>query len=166
MDLRHVCRSLEEGEVTTSDQGRKPSRLGFNDILLGAVTLLLMTGMLMVLAFYVLPGEHLEIPEIQPGVRVTGAADFPVGASRLVSWGERTILVVRSGEQTYAALQGTAPRDGCILQWDAESMRVVSPCSYVVFDLQGNVVTGLSTTPLQRYSVFIRGGVVYVGRTS
>jgi nitrite reductase/ring-hydroxylating ferredoxin subunit len=166
MDLGDVCRSLEEGEVMTSDQERGPSRLGFNDLLLGAVTLLMLVGLMMVLAFYVLPGEHLEIPEIQPGVRVTRAADFPVGASRLVSWGERTILVVRSGEQTYAALQGTAPRDGCILEWDAESMRVASPCSYVVFDLQGNVVTGLSTTPLQRYSVFIRGGVVYVGRPS
>jgi hypothetical protein len=59
----------------------------------------------MVLAFYVLPGEHLEIQEIQPGVRVAEEAGCPVGASRPVSWGERTILVVRSGERTYAALQ-------------------------------------------------------------
>ncbi|UCG88918.1 MAG: hypothetical protein JSW71_10420 [Gemmatimonadota bacterium] len=157
---------MEQREATSSDQHGRPSRLGFNDLLLGAVILLMVTGILMVLAFYVLPAEHLEIPEIQPGVKVTREAEFPVGASRLVSWGERTILVVRSGEQAYAALQGTAPRDGCILQWDSESMRVVSPCSYVVFDLQGNVVTGLSTTPLQRYSVFVRGGVVYVGRPS
>ncbi len=157
---------MEERGVTASDQDSRPSRLGFNGLLLGAVILLMIAGILMVITFYVLPGEHLQIPEIQPGVRVTREAEFPVGASRLVSWGEQTILVVRSGEQTYAALQGTAPRDGCILQWDSESMRVVSPCSYVVFDLQGNVVTGLSTTPLQRYSVFIRGGVVYVGRPS
>jgi len=162
--------STEEGNLTdigkAADQTGQQSRLGFNDLLLGAVILLMSTGILMALAFYVLPGEHLEIPEIQPGVRVTREADFPIGASRLVSWGERTILVVRSGEQSYAALQGTSPRDGCILRWDEESMRVVSPCNHVVFDLQGNVVTGLSTIPLQRYSVFLRGGVVYVGRPS
>jgi nitrite reductase/ring-hydroxylating ferredoxin subunit len=160
----------EDGNLTdigkTADQTTQQARLGFNDLLLGAVVVLMGTGTLMALAFYVLPGEHLEIPEIQPGVRVTREADFPVSASRLVSWGEQTILVVRSGEQSYAALQGTSPRDGCILRWDEESMRIVSPCNHVVFDLQGNVVTGLSTTPLQRYSVFLRGGVVYVGRPS
>jgi hypothetical protein len=58
----------------------------------------------MVLAIYVLSGEHLEIPEIQPGVRVAEEAGSPVGAS-LVSWGDQTILVVRNGEKTYAALQ-------------------------------------------------------------
>ena len=151
---------------TSQPETRQAARTGFNDLLLGAVILLMGVGIMMALAFYVLPGEHLEIPEIQPGVRVTREADFPIGASRLVSWGEQTILVVRSGEQSYAALQGTSPREGCILRWDEESMRVVSPCNHVVFDLQGNVVTGLSTTPLQRYSVFLRGGVVYVGRAS
>ena len=160
----------EEGNLTdtgkAADQATQQARLGFNDLLLGAVVVLMGVGVLMALAFYVLPGEHLEIPEIRPSVRVTREADFPIGASRLVSWGERTILVVRSGEQSFAALQGTSPRDGCILRWDEESMRVVSPCNHVVFDLQGNVVTGLSTTPLQRYSIFLRGGVVYVGRPS
>ncbi len=161
---------MEEGNLTDTGKAaaeeNPQSRFGFNDLLLGGVILLMATGILMALAFYVLPGEHLEIPEIQPGVRVTREADFPVGASRLVSWGEQTILVVRSGEQSYAALQGTSPRDGCILRWDEESMRVVSPCNYVVFDLQGNAVTGHSNTPLQRYSVFLRGGIVYVGRPS
>jgi nitrite reductase/ring-hydroxylating ferredoxin subunit len=139
------------------------SGLGFNDLLLGAVGLMTLTGMLLVLALYVLPREHLELPELLQGVRVAREVDFPVGASRVVSWGERTILVVRNSDVRYTALQGTSPRDGCILQWDLESLRIVSPCSHAVFDLQGNVVTGLTTTPLQRYGVFVRNAVVYVG---
>jgi quinol-cytochrome oxidoreductase complex cytochrome b subunit/nitrite reductase/ring-hydroxylating ferredoxin subunit len=133
----------------TAEQGFW-SKLGFNDLLIGAVTLLILTLIGLILALYVLPREHLEIPELLQGVRVARAADFPVGASRVASWGERTILVVRSGENRFVGLEGTSPRDGCLLRWDVESLRIVSPCSYAVFDLQGNVVTGLTTTPLQR----------------
>jgi nitrite reductase/ring-hydroxylating ferredoxin subunit len=111
---------------------------------------------------YVLPGERLEIPQVQPAFRVVREADFPVGASRLVRWGDRAILVVRVEGDTYFALQGVSPGDACILQWDHQSSRVFSPCSYVTYDLHGYVVTGLTTAPLARYAVFVRDGTVYV----
>lgn len=135
---------------------------GFNDLLLGSVILIVIFGAAMVTALYVLPTAPLHIPELQPAVSVTREADFPAGTSRVITWGERIILVVRSREQGYVALQGTAPNDGCILRWDSESLRVVSPCAYLVYDLFGNVVAGLTTTPLRRYAVFTRGSLVYV----
>jgi nitrite reductase/ring-hydroxylating ferredoxin subunit len=150
-------------ETAERDAG---SGFGFNELLLGAVAVMMMTLMGLILALYVMPSEHLEIPELLRGVRVSRESDFPVGASRLVSWGERTILVIRSADDRYTGLQATSPRDSCILTWDQQSLRIVSPCSHAVFDLQGNVVTGLTTTPLQRYSVFLRNGVVYVGEES
>jgi nitrite reductase/ring-hydroxylating ferredoxin subunit len=140
----------------------KGSGLGFNELLLGAVIALALTGMVLSFALYVLPGERLEIPRLQPAVRLVREADFPVGASRVVRWGERVILVVRLEEQRYFAVHGVSPSDGCILQWDEESSRVLSPCSYVVYDLHGNVVSGLTTAPLTRYGVFVRDGTVYV----
>ena len=134
----------------------------FNELLLGGIVLLMLFGTAMGIALYVLPTAPLQIPELQPAIRVAREAEFPAGASRVVNWGERIILVVRSPDQGYVALQGTSPMDGCILRWDVDALRVVSPCSYVVYDLFGNVVTGLSTAPLQRYSVFVRSGFVYV----
>ena len=137
-------------------------RPGFNEFLLGGIVVLMLVGAAIALGLYLLPGEQLQIPELQPAVRVARQADFPAGASRVVTWGERVILVVHTGDQTYAALQGTSPLDGCILRWDLASLRVVSPCSYLVYDLHGNVVRGLTTVPLQRYAVFVREGAVYV----
>jgi nitrite reductase/ring-hydroxylating ferredoxin subunit len=150
--------------LTSPAEETRRSKLGFNEALLGALLFLTLAMMGLAIGLYVLPGEHLETPELLPGVRVTREGNLPVGSSRLVSWGEQIILVVRSDETQYAALQGLSPKDGCILQWDLESQRVVSPCSHVVFDLQGNVVTGLTDVPLRRWPVFVRGGVVYVGR--
>jgi nitrite reductase/ring-hydroxylating ferredoxin subunit len=137
-------------------------KAGFNEYLLAAVVVLTLATVALGVAVYLLPGEYLQIPELQPAVRVARQSDFPVGASRVLNWGTRIVLVVRAGDQEYSALQGTSPIDGCILEWDAASLRVVSPCSYVVYDLHGNVVRGLTTVPLQRYAVFLRQGAVYV----
>lgn len=60
---------------------------------------------------------------------------------------------------------GLSPIDGCILRWDAPSLRVVSPCSFVVYGLDGSVVRGNTVVPLHRYTVFIRHGDIYVTGT-
>jgi nitrite reductase/ring-hydroxylating ferredoxin subunit len=129
---------------------------------MAGVILAVVTFVGLVLGLYVLPREPLVISELEPAVRIGEEIRFPVGASRVQNWGERIILVVRQSEDRYYALEGTSPLDGCILRWDPESLRVVSPCTHVVFDLHGNVVEGLTTVPLRRYSAVVRGGIVYV----
>lgn len=137
-------------------------KLSFNEYLLGGIVVLTLALAALGAATYLLPGDYLQIPELQPDVRVARQSDFPVGASRVVSWGPRILLVVHTTAREYAALQGTSPLDGCILTWDPVSLRVVSPCSFVVYDLHGNVVRGLTTVPLHRYTVFVRQGTVFV----
>jgi len=140
-------------------------KAGFNEILLGGVVLLTAILLVLGIGFYLAPGDYLQLPELQPAVRVAKEGSIPVGGSRVVSWGSRVILVVRTAEREYAALQADSPLDGCILDWDAASMRVVSPCRFVVYDLHGNVVRGLTTVPLLRYSVFVRNGAIYATGT-
>ena len=115
-----------------------------------------------IVAFFLLPPPYLKVPDIQPVVRVARLADFPVGTSRMVTWGERSVLVVRRDAEAFFAVQGTAPSDGCFLEWNADALRIESPCTYVVYDLDGNVVEGLTRTPLQRFRVFERNGTLYV----
>jgi hypothetical protein len=136
--------------------------VGFNEYLLGGVVTLSLAAIALGVALFVLPPAALRLAELEPAYRVAPEAEFPVGASRLVNWGERVILVIRTDQQAYAALQGTAPTDGCILRWDAPSLRILSPCTYLVYDLHGNVVRGLTTVPLVRYAAFVRDGMVYV----
>lgn len=142
--------------------GFERARLGFNELLLGGIILVMLTAVGLGLALYVLPSEELTIPELQPAVRVADESAFPIGASRVTNWGDHVILVIHRSEGDYVGLQGTSPLDECILTWDEESLRVLSPCSYLVYDLHGNVVAGLTTEPLQRYPVFVREGVVFV----
>ncbi|MDH3458031.1 MAG: Rieske (2Fe-2S) protein [Gemmatimonadota bacterium] len=154
------------GDTLNDDlQAERQGGLGFNELLLGAVIALIIAGIALGTALYVSPGDHLEIPELQPVIRVTQERDLPVGASRLIRWGDRAVLVVRLGQDRFAAVDGTSPNDGCLLRWEEDASRIVSPCSYVVYDVDGSVVSGLSTRALQRFPVFLRDGIVYVGRS-
>ncbi|NIR43349.1 MAG: hypothetical protein GWN99_05365 [Gemmatimonadetes bacterium] len=141
---------------------RTTRRPGFTELLLGGVLLLIITLTALAAALYVAPSERLAIPELQPVIRVERESNFPVGATRNRSWGERIILVIRPDSTRYFALEGVSPVDGCLLQWDQESLRVFSPCGYAEYDLRGDVVAGLSTQSLTRYAVSVRNGVVYV----
>jgi nitrite reductase/ring-hydroxylating ferredoxin subunit len=141
-----------------------PWTAGFSEHLLGGIVVLMVFGLALAGLLYLLPPEPLQLAELQPAFVVAPAAQLPVGASRVVDWGNQVILVVRTAAHTYTGVQGTSPTDGCILNWDNTSLSILSPCTYIVYDLQGNVVRGLTTVPLQRYPVFVRDDVVYVGR--
>lgn len=133
-----------------------------NRLLLAGVLAVTAFAVLLVIALYLLPAQRLQIPELQPTIRVARVADFPVGTGRVVNWGARVVLVVRRSAATFYAVEGTAPSDGCLLKWDEQGLQIVSPCSHLVYDLHGNVVTGLTTVPLRRFGVFVHGDVVYV----
>ncbi len=148
--------------VNGTDADSDSSGIGFNEMLLIGVIILILAGVALGMSLYLLSPDRIEIAELQPSVRIARESDFPSGASRTVNWGDQIILVVRSPDRGYSALQGISSGDGCILRWDLESLRVTSPCSHLVYDLHGNVVSGLSTAPLRQYPVFVRGGVVYV----
>lgn len=139
--------------------GRRPA---FGGLLLTGVILVILAFAAIGLTLYLVPGEAVEVPGNQPELRIAREADFPSGTSQIESWGEEVVLVIRAGEDRYVALQGVSPDESCILAWDEESRRVVSPCRHLVYDLDGNVVAGLSRQPLRRYQVFIRQGVVFV----
>ncbi|MGD2152319.1 MAG: hypothetical protein PVG79_03570, partial [Gemmatimonadales bacterium] len=64
------------------EKERRLQRLGFTELLLGGVILLIIVLAVIAMALYVNPAENLDIPEVQPAVRVARAADFPIGSSR------------------------------------------------------------------------------------
>jgi nitrite reductase/ring-hydroxylating ferredoxin subunit len=164
---RGVSEPLRPGasDVATAPERRRVGwfeRLRLTEMLLGSVILLIAVMFGVGTTLFFLPPEHLQIPELQTAVQVVKKVNFPVGGSRTVTWGPRTILVVRVDQDRYVALQGISPGDGCLLRWDRASQRIVSPCRNAEFDLNGRAVRGLTAEPLQRYVVYLRGPYVYV----
>ena len=146
------------------DNATQDRKIDPSSYLLNSLIAVVFLAALAIAVAYTVPPEHLVIPQHEVAVRVAREESFPVASSRMVTWGDLAILVVRHEESQYAALQGVSPVDGCLLRWEAESMSVISPCGHVVYNLRGRAVEGLTTEPLQRYAVFVRNGIVYVTR--
>jgi nitrite reductase/ring-hydroxylating ferredoxin subunit len=143
-----------------TDSHRRERDLG-TYLLNSLVAVVFLIG-LAVAALYTKPPEHLIIPQHEVAARVARVADFPVGSSRLETLGEEPVLIVRMADHEYWAVHGASPVDGCLLRWDSEALRVVSPCGHQLYNLRGHAVEGLTTEPLRRYSVFVRNDIVYV----
>jgi menaquinol-cytochrome c reductase iron-sulfur subunit len=52
---------------------------------------------------------------------------------------------------------------GCAYHWQAERKAFLCPCHGSVFDIEGNVITGPASRPLDRYAVKIEGSRLWLG---
>ena len=136
----------------------------FNSVLMTGLLILLAVMLGLFAVFYAMPTDHMTLPDRQSALRIGRVGEIPVGGSRVNAWGDEIVLVVRVTEDDFRAVQGTSTLDGCILDWDPEAFRVVSPCAYQLYDLRGRAVAGLTTRPLQRYDVSVQRGLVFVTR--
>ena len=140
------------------------SEHGFESLLI--IGLLVLLGLMLTLfaVLYAIPAEHLTLPDRQSALRMGRVEGIPVGGSRVNNWGDEIVLLVRISDDEFYAVQGTSTLDGCILDWDKEAFRVVSPCGHQTYDLRGRAVEGLTTRPLRRYDVSVQRGLVFVTR--
>jgi len=69
-----------------------------------------------------------------------------VDGARVISFGGKSILVVRTDEQTFVALSAICTHAGCTVRFDGT--RVVCPCHGSTFALDGTVTHGPATRPL------------------
>ena len=140
------------------------SQRGFESQLITGLVILLGLMLTLFAVFYAVPSDHLTLPDRQSALRMGRIDAIPVGGSRVNNWGDEIVLLVRISDAEFYAIQGTSTLDGCILEWDQQAFRVVSPCGHQMYDLRGRAVEGLTTRPLRRYDVRVQHGLVFVTR--
>ncbi|MBK5096766.1 MAG: Rieske (2Fe-2S) protein [Gemmatimonadetes bacterium] len=140
------------------------SERGFESLLITGLLVLLGLMLSLFAVLYAIPAEHLTLPDRQSALRMGSIDDISVGGSRVNNWGDEIVLLVRISVDEFYAIQGTSTLDGCILDWDQQAFRVVSPCGHQMYDLRGRAVEGLTTRPLRRYDVSVQRGLVFVTR--
>jgi len=90
------------------------------------------------------------------------AEDLEVGQAVMVRHGRDPVFVVRKDEATLVGLSGVCTHMRCVLNWDRDQRILACPCHNGGFDLSGNVLSGPSPRPLQRFRVETRLGQMYL----
>jgi Rieske Fe-S protein len=106
-----------------------------------------------------------DIPEAQVNEAPAGkVTDFAPSSGKIIKFGSRPVLLVRSSETEWKAFSATCTHLDCTVQFQPSSRQIWCACHNGFYDLNGKVVSGPPPRPLEEFQVNVRGEEVIVSR--
>ena len=90
--------------------------------------------------------------------------DLKVNSGKIVKFGSRPVLLIRSGETEWRAFSAVCTHLNCTVQYKEDAHVIWCACHNGTYDLNGSVVSGPPPKPLEEYVVRLRGEEVFVSR--
>ncbi len=90
--------------------------------------------------------------------------DLKVNSGKIVKFGSRPVLLVRSSETQWRAFSAVCTHLNCTVQYKPDGHVIWCACHNGTYDLNGNVVSGPPPKPLDEYVVRLRGDEVFISR--
>jgi cytochrome b6-f complex iron-sulfur subunit len=96
-------------------------------------------------------------------VQVGLVDDFPLNSGKVVSVGNKPVIVLNSQKGGLKAFSAVCTHLGCIVYWHEQRQVIQCPCHDGRFNpVNGQVLFGPPPTPLAEYRLQVEGGAVYV----
>ncbi len=107
------------------------------------------------------------VPEASVNEVVAGKAqDFKPNSGKIVKFGSRPVLLVRSTDTEWKAFSAVCTHLNCTVQYQEQTHQIWCACHNGTYDLNGSVVSGPPPRPLEQYAVRLRGEEVVVSRSA
>ena len=90
--------------------------------------------------------------------------DLKVNAGKIVKFGSRPALLVRTGETEFRAFSAICTHLNCTVQYQDDRRQIWCACHNGTYDLNGKVVSGPPPAPLEEYAVRVRGDEVVLSK--
>lgn len=90
--------------------------------------------------------------------------DVRPNSGRIVRFGSRPVLLVRSADSEWKAFSAVCTHLNCTVQYREDSRQIWCACHNGMYDLNGAVVAGPPPKPLDEYLVRLRGEEVVIAR--
>lgn len=78
---------------------------------------------------------------------------------------KRSVYVTDEGNGNFVVLSRVCSHLNCLVRWEESKQQFLCPCHGGVFDEEGNVVAGPPPRALEKLSVKVEDGVLYVKET-
>jgi cytochrome b6-f complex iron-sulfur subunit len=89
--------------------------------------------------------------------------DVPAGKTKEIIVNNTPVIIINRSEKGYIALSRVCTHLGCLVEYDNANKRLVCPCHAGIYDLEGNVVSGLPPKPLTEFPLKLEGENIVVG---
>jgi len=130
---------------------------------------LLGSGFTASIASFVYPAIRFMNPPDTPEASVNEVAagkiqEFKPNSGKIVKFGSKPALLVRSGESDWKAFSAVCTHLNCTVQYRDTTQQIWCACHNGVYDLNGKVVSGPPPAGLEEYAVKLRGDQVVISK--
>jgi cytochrome b6-f complex iron-sulfur subunit len=139
-----------------------PSRRTFIQALVSFSVFATLGGVLTPIIAYLWPPAQRTATKGER-VAVGDEKDLPVGQGKVVSAGDKPVIVVHTAQGSVKAYSAVCTHLGCIVGWQQSRGFIQCPCHDARFNpVTGAVISGPAPRPLPPVQVSIENGKVYV----
>lgn len=105
------------------------------------------------------------IPEASTNEVAAGKVqDLKPNSGKIVKFGSRPALLIRTGETEWRAFSAICTHLNCTVQFQESTHQIWCACHNGFYDLNGKVVSGPPPRPLEEYAVHVRGDEVVISK--
>ena len=112
--------------------------------------------------------SYLKPPK-QSEVEVTSVnagklADFPKDSGKIIRFGNKPVILVRSADGNLHALSAECTHLGCTVQFRKDLDLIWCACHNGKYDLNGKNISGPPPRPLAPYNVIVKAGEIFISK--
>ncbi len=97
------------------------------------------------------PPKRAE-PDVN-SVKVGLNKEFQVNSSKIIKFGRKPVIVIKTGENQYKALSASCTHLDCIVQYKQDTKQILCACHNGIYDLTGRNISGPPPRPLEEFDV-------------
>lgn len=144
---------------------QRPGRMGrrsFLDYLFGTGLAALAGAMLYPILHYLVPPKVKEVTA--SSVVAAKAGDLAPNAGKIVAFGGKPAIVLRTSEGEVRAFTAVCTHLACTVQYRADFKHIWCACHDGHYDLHGQVLAGPPPRPLEEFKVTVKDDDVIISR--
>lgn len=129
------------------------TRRKFINTLLGVGSIGSLGAIFYPLFAYLIPPKIAEAKV--KSVKIGVVSNFPPSSSKIVRFGRKPIIIVRTDQGEFSALEATCTHLDCIVQFKKETNQILCACHNGIYDIKGRNLSGPPPKPLSEFEVTI-----------
>lgn len=138
------------------------TRRHFTNLLLGGGLLGWLGSVFYPLITYLIPpktpGGNVDMVKAGP------AADFPANSGKILKFGRKPVILVKTEGGDFRAFSATCTHLDCIVQYRSDLKHIWCACHNGHYDLKGRNISGPPPKPLEEFTVKVANGEIVVSR--
>ncbi len=143
-------------------QPARKSRRDFLRYLLGAGLLGFIGSIFYPLIEYLKPPKQAEV--VVSSVSAGKLADFPKDSGKIIRFGNKPVIVIRTANGEVRALSAVCTHLECTVQYRKDMGVIWCACHNGKYDLNGKNISGPPPRPLDPYKIAIKGDEILISK--